>query len=267
MGNIETTFKKLRENKKKALIPFFTACYPSKEMFKELLMISERAGVDIIEIGIPFSDPLCDGASIQYSSQWALNRGVNLFEVLDEIENLSYSINVPLIIMTYINPVLHFGIKKFLERLKSAGFSGLIIPDLIIEEGDKIESLCKYSNVDLIYLVAPTSGKRRLKKITSRSKRFVYVVSLTGVTGEREELSSDLPEFLVSLREVTEKPLCLGFGISKKVHVINIKNFVDGIIVGSAIVNFIRGKENEISILSSVEEFLLNLRGMHWMEM
>ena len=183
MGKIEERFKSLLSQKKKAFIPFFTAFYPNENQFENLLEEADSLGADFIEIGIPFSDPLADGKMIQYSSQWALEKGFAFSRLLERLTALRDRLQSPLIIMSYINSLLPRGFQRLGQELKDAGVSGIVVPDLPWEESDSLKKELSAQEVDLIQLVAPTTSSRRMQNICDYSQGFVYLVSLTGVTG------------------------------------------------------------------------------------
>lgn len=256
MGRIEEKFKELRKDKKKALIVFLTAGYPNLETTEKLIYYLEEWDVDIIELGVPFSDPIADGPTIQYSSLVSLNQGTNLKKILELVERIRKKSNLPLVLMSYYNPIYQY--KNFFQVAKENGLDGVIIPDLLPEE--EIITLSRLQiteGIDLIYLIAPTSVEKRIKMITKRSQGFVYVVSVTGVTGARNRLITGLEPFLRKVRNYTDKPLALGFGISNARQVKEIKNSVDGIIIGSAIIEIIRKYKKP---LPEMRKFIFSLR-------
>lgn len=251
MGKIEKTFAELRKEKKKGLIIFLTAGYPNLLTTEKLVYSLEEWGVDIIELGVPFSDPIADGPTIQYSSFISLNQGTNLRKIFDLVQRIRKRSNIPLVLMSYYNPIYQY--KNFFRVAKENGLDGVIVPDLLPEEGKKLQK-----EIDLIYLLAPTSGEERIKIVTKESKGFVYVVSVTGVTGARAELPAGLKSFLSKVRSYTDKPLALGFGISQAKQIYEVKNFVDGIIVGSAIIEVMR--EREGNPLPEIKKLILSLK-------
>lgn len=235
MNKIELVFNNLKENNKKALIPFIGIGDPSIEETIEMVVELEKAGADIIELGIPFSDPLADGTVIQNSYHRALTTGIKIHDILNCIKRISIRVNAPLVTMVYYNIVFCVGVEKFIESLREAGVSGMIIPDLPLEEKEEVEEICNKNNILLIPLVAPTS-KERICKITKDAKGFVYCVSHAGTTGEQSEVSSNIKEYLQEVRNSTSTPICVGFGISSVETASAVKDFADGIIIGSAIV-------------------------------
>jgi len=219
-----------------ALITYVTVGYPSIEHTLKVVPLLAESGCDIIELGIPFSDPLADGVTIQKSSQVALENGVTPEVCLDVAAELSKKVDVPLVFMTYYNPVFHFGLKEFGHRCADSGIDGLIVPDLPPEEGSGLETVTREVGIDLIYLLAPTSSDERLKLVAEKSEGFVYLVSVTGITGARNELPSDLESFVGRVRKATDKPLCVGFGIATPEQAVRVAGIADGVIVGSRII-------------------------------
>jgi len=256
MTKLNQTFKELKKNKQTALMPFFTAGYPNVKVFTELIKEADKKGASIIEIGIPFSDPIADGPTIQYSSFKALQKNINLEKIFKILKSLNKKISTPLVIMSYYNPIMQFGIKKFCEEAKSSGVSGLIIPDLPPGEDKSLERQAKASSLDLIYLLAPNATPERIKLVTKHSQGFVYLVSVTGVTGARQSLPKELLSFIKRVRKATKKPLCVGFGISNAKHVKALRKVADGVIIGSAIVGIIRQGENSSKVVKKVGGFL-----------
>jgi tryptophan synthase alpha chain len=260
LGKIGEKFKTILSQEKKAFIPFFTAFYPSKELFREILMRADDAGVDFIEVGIPFSDPLADGKMIQYSSQWTLGKEFSFSRFLTEIGKLKDSLNSSLILMSYFNPILQRKITNFAKEIKEANIEGVIVPDLPFEESFSLKEALSSHNIDLIYLIAPTTHAQRIRKISEHSQGFIYLVSLTGVTGMKEELPANLVGYINKVRAITSKPLCVGFGISSTNQAMKVAELSDGVIVGSAFINLLKGRESEKDVSQKVENFLRELR-------
>lgn len=261
MSSITKTFQRLEKENRKALIPYFTSGFPNQKTFADLVVQANDSGtVDLMEIGIPFSDPLADGPSIQFSSQKALQNKITVEKSLNLLSYISTRIKTPLVIMSYLNPLLQYGLEKFLKDTTEIGISGLIIPDLVIEEGKNIESKSKKFKLDLIYFLAPTTNGQRRKEIVKRSQGFIYLVSITGVTGSRRKLPHYLKNLIQETKSLTSKPVCVGFGISNPKQAGQVAQFADGVIVGSAIVEIIRKEKNSKAISAQVIKFLLNLR-------
>ena len=240
----------------KALIAYLTMGYPDVETTQKAAITLANSGVDIIELGIPFSDPLADGATIQKASYQALRQGVTPRVCLEVAKQLRQQITTPLVFMTYYNPVFHFGLQAFCQSCTEAGISGLIIPDLPPEEGEELEAVTEKYNLDLIYLLAPTSTKERIVLVAARSRGFIYLVSLTGVTGARQTLPSGMENFVKRVRQKANQPLCIGFGVSNPEQASRIASVADGVIVGSRLIQLIE----EDATLSSLKAFTLSLR-------
>lgn len=259
MSRITEQFVRLRKQGRIALVPFFTAGYPTPKIFMELVKEAAKRGASVIEIGIPFSDPLADGPAIQYSSQQALEKRMDLTKILKMIRVLSGQVAVPLVIMSYYNPIWRFGPERFCQQAKRAGVSGLIIPDLPPDEGNALEKKARQYGLDLIYLLAPNATKQRIRLVTRHSQGFVYLVSVTGVTGAREKLPPELLTFIRRVRRTTRKPLCVGFGVSKPQQIKTLRKSVDGVIIGSAIIDLIRREKSESRVVAKVGNFIEQL--------
>ena len=240
----------------RALIAYLTVGYPSRQATGEAATILADAGCDIIELGIPFSDPLADGATIQKASYQALRRGITPQVCLEVAHELHQKIDIPLVFMSYYNPILSFGLKAFCQASAEAGVAGLIIPDLPPEEGVALEASVKKHGLDLIYLLTPTSTEERISLVAERSQGFIYLVSLTGVTGARQALPPELEDFVRRVRQRTSKPLCVGFGVSNPEQAGRVAQVADGVIVGSRLIQLI----DEDASLSSLKSTVLGLR-------
>jgi len=240
----------------KALIAYITVGYPSLETTYEVANILANNGCDIIELGIPFSDPLADGATIQKASYHALQQGITPQICLEAAHQLRQKITTPLVFMSYYNPVLSFGLEAFCQASTKAGIDGLIIPDLPPEEGAELEASAKKFNLDLIYLLAPTSTEGRISLVAKKSHGFIYLVSLTGVTGARQSLPPELEDFVNRVRQRTRKPLCVGFGVANPEQAKRAARIADGVIVGSRLIQLI----DDDATLSSLKSFALSLR-------
>jgi len=240
----------------KALIAYLTVGYPDVETTRKAAVTLANSGVDIIELGIPFSDPLADGATIQKASYQALQQDVTPRVCLEVAKELHQQITTPLVFMTYYNPVFHFGLQAFCQSCTEAGISGLIVPDLPPEEGEELEAVTQQYDLDLIYLLAPTSTEERIALVAARSRGFIYLVSLTGVTGARQTLPPGMENFVKRVRQKANQPLCIGFGVSNPEQASRIASVADGVIVGSRLIQLIE----EDATLSSLKAFALSLR-------
>lgn len=235
MNRINKKMRELQSKNQVALITYITAGDPSIEQTEQLIYAKERGGADIIEIGIPHSDPVADGPIIQEAVQRALKAGTRTEDVFECIKKVRQNSQVPIAILAYYNMIFTYGIQEFIEKCDTIGVDGLIIPDLPLEEREEVSPFLKGKDIALIPLVAPTS-KTRIKAITDQAGGFVYCVSSLGVTGERSEFHKEVEIFLKEVRQSTNLPIAVGFGISRKEDIIRFKKSVDGIIIGSAIV-------------------------------
>jgi len=238
---------------RKALIAYVTIGYPSIEATLDIVPVLAESGCDIIELGIPFSDPLADGTTIQKASHYALQNGVTPKICLEVASQLSRMVDIPLVFMGYFNPVLWYGAELFCRDCADAGVDGLIIPDLPPEEGSELETITKRQGLDLIYLLAPTSTQERIGLVAERSRGFIYIVSVTGVTGARKSLPADLEAFIARVKALAAQPLCVGFGISTPEQVWQVARLADGVIVGSRIIQLIENNKSTEAIASFVE--------------
>jgi len=225
--------------RRKALIAYLTVGYPSLDATLEIVPALADWGCDMVELGIPFSDPLADGATIQKSSHLALQSGVTPEQCLDVASKLRHRVDIPLLFMTYYNPVFSLGVDAFCRASVRAGIDGLIIPDLPPEEGSEIERQASSVGIDLVYLLAPTSSDERIELVAERSRGFIYVVSLVGVTGARATLPDGLEAFVASVRKRTSTPLAVGFGVSTPEQAARVASIADGVIVGSRLIQLI----------------------------
>jgi len=261
-NRIDNVFNKLRSNSQKALIPFITCGYPTIDGFIKLFDVLEKNRADIIEIGIPFSDPLADGPVIQATSKIALENGINTDIVMDTIVKVRSKSNIPIVILTYFNTIYRYGIDKFLKRALSAEVDGLIIADLPLEEFYNYEFLLSNDYIDNIMLASLTSTKERLYKISNICKGFLYCVAVKGVTGIRDGISSEVKDFLLKLRSITNLPLALGFGISNPEQIDEVKKYCDAVIIGSKILSLLLDADDFGKGLNKVEEFMIKVRNV-----
>jgi tryptophan synthase alpha chain len=239
----------------KALIPYVTVGYPSLEATLKVVPLLAKNGADIVELGIPFSDPLADGVTIQRSSFHALKQGVTPQLCLETAKKLREKVDIPLVFMTYYNPVFHYGLEEFCNACVGSGIDGLIIPDLPPQEGGNLETITKKQDLDLIYLLAPTSTEERIRLVGQRSRGFIYLVSVTGVTGARDRLPADLEVFVSRVKQSVAQPLCVGFGISTPSQAKRVALLADGVIVGSCIIQLMESGD-----MPQVGEFIKGLR-------
>ena len=261
MTRIEKTFARLKSEKRKAFIPYITAGDPRLDITLDLVISLEKAGADILELGVPFSDPIADGPVIQRASERALQNGVNLHKVLELGENIRKRSEIPLILFSYYNPLLSYGLEKLAAESVKAGFDGILASDLTVEESEPFVRAMRDAGLETVFLVAPTSSPNRMKKIAEMATGFLYAVSRTGVTGEQQELATDLKLFLQTLRSYTKCPIAVGFGISRPEHVRAVWQEADGAVVGSAIVSEIEKGIGRNDLVSRVAAFCKHLKG------
>lgn len=236
MSRISKKFAELQKKKEKALIAFITAGDPSFAANAALVKSFEAEGVDVIELGVPFSDPLADGPVIQASSQRALAKGATLAKILGLAKTIRQNSEIPLVLMSYLNPIFSYGTERFARDAAKAGVDGVILPDVPVEEGRELSGIFKKNKLDLIYLLAPTSTAARRKKVAQASSGFLYFVSMTGVTGSASTAAASVKSDVRAVKGVTKLPVCVGFGISTPDQAREMSKISDGVIVGSAIV-------------------------------
>ncbi|SEN58186.1 tryptophan synthase, alpha chain [Mesobacillus persicus] len=233
MSRIQKAFQGMNQ---KAFVPYIMAGDGGLETLKDKLLFLQENGVDAVEIGVPFSDPVADGPTIQQAGIRALSAGVSLTQVLEEVQSFKEEITIPLILMTYTNPVIAFGVERFAEKCAFAGIDGCIIPDLPIEEEDLFAPSLEKAGIELIRLVTVTSPEERIEKIASKGNAYVYAVTVAGITGARSGFHSELGSFLAKVKKASKLPVLAGFGISTPEHVREMNQHCDGVIVGSKIV-------------------------------
>jgi tryptophan synthase alpha chain len=265
MSRIEETFKRLEAKNEKALVMYLTAGDPDLDTTGRLLLSLEEAGADIIEIGVPFSDPMADGPTIQRAAGRAIENGVTLDNILDMLEEIRPNLNIPVILFGYFNPIFSFGLKRFSKRAEEVGIDGLILVDLPYEESREIrrftDNLDDGRRIDFINLISPVTDGDRLKEIISDASGFLYYVSVTGVTGARDKLPPDVEEQIVKLKGMTDLPVVVGFGVSNPETTARLGGVSDGVVVGSALVNIIEenGGKGE-TLFSNVVDFVSSLK-------
>jgi len=259
-NRITTTLQELRRTSRKALSIFITAGYPTIDATPEIVKTIETSGADIIELGIPFSDPLADGPTIQQSSDIALKNGVTLPVVFDIVGQLRKTTTIPIILMGYVNPLLHYGFDRFMREASDRGVDGLIIPDIPVEESQTYRTAALQNNLAPVFLAAPTTSDQRLQDIDTASEGFVYCVSVTGVTGKENGIPENVRAYLQRCRtNIKRNPILVGFGISSGDDARNISSYADGVIVGSALIKRIGGKSKD-DYLPAIRAFTAELR-------
>lgn len=265
MSQVDDLFAKLRASNRKALMPFVTAGDPNLATTKAILARAGQAGADLCEVGVPYSDPIADGPVIQASYQRALDNGFRLSGLFDLPASLNTNstdnvTTLPLVTMASYSIIFRMGLDKYVERAKQSGYAGAIVPDLLVEEAEPLAKICREQDFSLIQLVTPTTPKDRQIAITESSSGFLYYVSVTGITGERQALPTDLVDNVTWLRERTDLPICIGFGISGPDTARQLAPVADGLIVGSAIVRRIAEAKDEESAVKDVTKFIGELR-------
>lgn len=260
-SRVALAFTRAREEGRTAIMPFVTAGYPTPQRSEEWLLALVRGGADLIEIGVPFSDPLADGATVQRTSQIALSHGVTLADSVAMTQRLraKHGLSIPLLLMGYFNPMLQYGLDQLAADSAAAGVDGFIVPDLPAEESDELLSVCRQHGLDLVFLLAPTSTDERIANVAQRASGFIYCVSLTGVTGQRDQIP-DLAAYLARVRAQTSVPLAIGFGISTPDHVRQVGEVADGAVIASAMINFL-DTVPESEQAAAAEQFVRGLRG------
>ncbi len=235
-----------------AFMPYTVLGYPTRQASLETVQILVQAGADLLELGIPFSDPLADGPTIQAATQKSLENGTTLKDCLAMTRELrQQGIDTPALLMGYVNPMLAYGLEQFVADAAAAGVDGLIVPDLPPEEAGELESACIAHGLALVFLLAPTSTPERIKQVAKKAQGFIYLVSLTGVTGARNTLSSGLSDFVARVREQTDTPLAVGFGIGAGEQARAVAKLADGVIVGSALVKQAAESMENVRVLAT----------------
>jgi tryptophan synthase alpha chain len=258
MNRLDETFARLKTERRAALMPYLPLGYPTLDVSRQLIRTAAEAGADVIELGVPFSDPLADGPVIQRATHVALQNGMTLAKCFEMVrEARQASVTVPLVLMGYYNPILRFGVEPCARAAQDAGADGFIVPDLPPEEAGALDAACRARQLDLIFLAAPTSTAERLRIIAEATRGFMYLVSVVGVTGAREQMAADLAEFVARVRAVTTKPACVGFGIANAETARAVARCADGVIVGSALVSRIGDAERAVS---AAQQFIAELR-------
>lgn len=261
MPQLETTFQALRRAGRPALIPFIVGGHPNLKTTGALLLALQDAGADVIEVGVPFSDPLADGPIIQAASAQALRRGATPARVLAAVAAVRSKLKVPVVCLSYWNPILQFGIPRFVNALSASGCSGLIVPDLSVEEGQPLRQAARRARgLSTIFLASPTSSPARLRRIVKAANGFIYYVSITGTTGVRRELPPDLRHGVRQLKLLTTKPICVGFGIATPAQAHAVGRIADGVIVGSALVQRIAAAKTPAAGVQAAARFVKQLR-------
>lgn len=253
-------FAELKERDERALIAYITAGDPAPARTVSLVLALERAGADIIELGVPFSDPTADGPVIQRAAERALKAGTTVAGILEIARRIRKKSQIPLMLFTYLNPALRYGFERLAMEAKEAGIDGCLLTDLSVEEADAYVRKMREVDLDTVFLAAPTSTPARLELVAKYSTGFIYLVSRTGVTGVQDEVSASVAPMVKALRAKTNSPLAVGFGISRREHVEALRESADGVVVGSAIVKIIEAHAQSDDLEERLEEFVRELK-------
>lgn len=259
MSKLKETFKKLKEKNRKAFIAYIPFGFPSIEMTAKIISVLQKNKVDIIELGIPFSDPLADGPIIQHASFEALKKGANIDKLFSMLIKEKSKIDVPIVLMSYFNPIYSYGVDKFIKTAKKAAVSAVMAVDLPCEEAAYYVSRARKSDLDTIFFVTPTTPADRIKKIASVSKGFIYYISVTGTTGPRALSYSSISKHIKMIKRVSSMPVCVGFGIHSREQVKKINSISDGAIIGSKIVQYINDNHKKKTFLKNLASFVRGL--------
>jgi tryptophan synthase alpha chain len=260
VSRLTQRFQQLKDNGEKALVCYIMAGDPTLDATVEIALALDAAGADAIELGVPFSDPLADGPSIQAAAQRALGHGATVTGTLEVVAGIRRTSQIPIVLMTYFNPTLRYGVERFAKEVAGAGADGVIQTDLTPEEAGDWMGYAREAGLDTIFLLAPTSTPDRIDVVTKISSGFVYCVSRTGVTGAREDIPEELRAFVGRVKEKATAPVCVGFGISKPEHVTRIGAFSDGVVVGSALVEVIARYGDSPDLAREVQSFASQLK-------
>jgi tryptophan synthase alpha chain len=260
MGRIENKFKALRKQGEKALVIYITAGDPSLELTKEIALGLDAAGVDCLEIGVPFSDPTADGPIIQAASQRALKNGTTLSAILDMIESIREVSKIPIVLFGYYNPILSYGTEQFAARAQEAGVDGILVVDLPPEEAHELRQYTDPKGIACISLIAPTTSTERAKMIASHASGFLYYISITGVTGTAKPQVEEVAQDIKRIRTVTELPLVVGFGISTPQQATEIAPLADGIVIGSAVVRMIEEHAEKFDLVTQIAHYAKEIK-------
>jgi len=260
VDRISQTFSRAREEGCKVFIPFLTAGDPDLDFTRRLVLLLARSGAGLVELGVPFSDPLADGPVIQRASQRALAKGITFTNICRFVKDLRGETDIPIALMSYYNPILRPGIDKAARMMVEAGVDGLICPDLPPEEGGDLIALGRTHGIATVFFLAPTSTERRIRLVAERSTGFIYYVSVTGVTGARDELPGAIRDHLGLIRTMTDKPIAVGFGVSRPDQAARIAQWADGVIIGSAIIKILEEHDFSEKGVQAVGEFASTIK-------
>jgi tryptophan synthase alpha chain len=260
MSRIDDCFARLKASGEKALVCFVTAGDPDLETTKRVVLAMDKAGADIVELGVPFSDPIADGPSIQAASMRSLEAGTNMPKVLNLVREIRKTTELPLVLMTYYNLVEHYGLARFAKDAAEAGVDGTILSDLIPEEAQGWKAVADAAGLSTIFLLAPTSTEERVRRVADVATGFIYCVSRTGVTGAQASMAQGIDTLVARIREGSDLPIAVGFGISNADHVREVCEYADGAVVGSVFVNLIAEKSQSPNLLNEVSGLVASLK-------
>lgn len=261
MSRIDAAFRELRAAGRIGLVTYVTAGDPDIERSREILVRLDRAGADVLEVGVPFSDPLADGPVIQRATERALAGGANLDKVLKMIGDVRPLVNAPIVLFTYANPILRMGLDRFVSRAKAVGVDGVLTLDVPPEESEEIRSAYSHARIDTIFLLSPTTEPERIRRASALGTGFLYGISRLGVTGAREDMAASTRELAQRVRKETGMPLAIGFGLSRPEHVRAVGELADAAVVGSALVNVIAEHGQSAELMNEVERYIRWLKG------
>jgi len=259
VGRIEAAFIELKRSGKKGFIPFITAGDPDLETTEELLVELSQAGATVIELGVPFSDPMADGPVIQRASERALRHGLGVGDILGVVASVRRRIEKPIVLFSYFNPLLQFGLKRLAKEAKAAGVDGVLVTDLSPEESGELDGELRANDLDMIFLIAPTSTDERLKLIAEHARGFIYAVSRAGVTGVQTSVSAAAEKLVNRMRQFSSLPIAVGFGISNAEQVKDVHRYADAVVIGSAIVSEIERLEGATDVAERIGDFVKEL--------
>ncbi|OVE82019.1 tryptophan synthase subunit alpha [bacterium K02(2017)] len=259
-SRITKKLSSLKLNKQKAFIPFITAGYPNLKLTEKLIYTFAECDCSVVELGVPFSDPMADGPIIQKANEVALKKGLKFKDILNLVKKVRKKTDIPILLMGYYNPMFKYGLKKLAQDCNQAGVDGLLVVDLPPEEATELKSALKNSPIDLIYLLAPTSTIDRIKLAKKHGSGFTYYVSLTGVTGSANLNPKEIAQQIKKIKKYIKQPINIGFGISKPVHVKKLAPLADGVVVGSSILKIINEAGSEKKVLQQTKKYVLSMR-------
>ena len=258
---IKDKFRQLKRENKKAFIAYIPFGFPKIKYTKDIILTLQDAGVDVIELGIPFSDPLADGPIIQKANATALKQGADIERLFCTLKGVKKHLKIPITIMTYYNPIFKFCIERFFRKISNLGVSGIIVVDLPLEESDAYVNKAKKFNLETVFFITPTTSMERAKKIAKLSRGFIYYISVTGITGPKDFAYQPLAAHIKKLKKITALPVCVGFGMHNRRQVRRTSKFSDGVIVGSNIIKFIEKDFSKKNFLNKLKVYLKSLKG------